>query len=1385
MAEESVEGFQLSEQQKYLWLQQGDGACFLSQCALRLEGELDTQALRKALRMVVARHEILRTSFHSLLGMDVPVQVIAEEATLPDLAETDLGGCDPARIDTEIERLFDEARRIHFDFKSTPLLRCDLLKLSRDSHILLVSQPALCADSASLIQLVFDLSRCYASCMDGDKALSEAVQYVDFSEWQHELLNSEDGEAQKDYWRKQSVAARSAPPIVLPFEKSSGREVETPEAAHFAPRALSFVVGAAGKIESVARRYEATAEAVLLTCWQTLLWRLTGEPEIVLGQMYDGRRIRHLRECLGLFAQYLPLRNRLDSKFLFSDILRRNQEATNSNYKHQEYYSSDRRAGSGEDGLPLPFKFDFIEWPAAQMAGGVRFSPNKIYSCLDRYKLRLSAFRRDEDFNFELHYDERFFSPEAVGCLAGQFQALLESAVENPDSPVGDLEVLGDNERRRLLVDWNDTGADYRRDVCLHELFEEQVERTPDAPAVIFRDDQLSFRELNVRANQLAHYLRGQGVAPEVTVALCMGRCVEMLVGILGILKAGGAYVPLDVGQPRQRLAFMLTDARAPLALTRQEWSASLPESGAQVVLLDACRQLLARESEDNLVASASPENLAYVIYTSGSTGLPKGVMIRHRAAVNLAGGLLAAIYANHSAPLRVSVNATLAFDASVKQLVQLLGGHTLVIVPEEVRPSGDALLAHIAEQRVDVFDCTPSQLKLMLASESWRSQESAPSLMLVGGEAIDRETWRLVGAQKKVDFYNVYGPTECTVDATVARVKNASASPTIGRPIANTRIYLFDGGQRLVPTGATGEIYVGGDGLARGYLHRPDQTAEKFIPDPFSAEPGARLYRTGDLARYMPDGQLEFLGRADHQVKVRGMRIELGEIEAALKKQKAVREAVILAREDVPGDVRLVAYVVIERRRLPEIDGRARYKLPNEMAIVHQNKNETDYLYQEIFENQVYVQNGVELPDGACIFDVGANIGLFTLFVTAHCRRPRIYAFEPIFPIFETLRLNAELYGENVKLFPFGLSDAAKTASFTFYPQYSMMSGQSEYAHAGGDVEVVKKYLRHQQEEGTSGADVLLEHADELLADRFTGQVYQAQLKTLSEVISAEGIGRIDLLKVDVQRAELDVLKGIGDADWDKIRQVVMEVHDAVGEASEGRIRQISTLLERRGFAVIAEQDEALRGTDRYNLYASREAEKMRAAAQHRRMSDAPTLEALSVPASVISADDLLTALKDELPEYMLPSAFVLLDKMPLTRNGKINREALPPPNFSRPGVGTGYVAPQNQLERTIAEIWQEALRIEKVGMHDSFFELGGHSLLMAQVHNRLVAALGREISMVEMFQHPTISALAKHLSQERQEPRSLRGAQQRAARQKDALERQRRIGKTVKPLV
>jgi amino acid adenylation domain-containing protein/FkbM family methyltransferase len=1378
MQEEVVEGFQLSPQQRHAWLAARDGGdAYRSRCLIGLEGELNKEELRAALGSVVGRHEILRTYFYSLPGMDAPIQVILDDAPL-DCAEVDLSGETKEAQEAELARALASAGGGATASGAKAPGQFTLFTLAPGEHVLLVALPALCADSSTLKGLVAEVGRAYEARLKGESLDDEPVNYVDYSEWQNELLKAPGGEAEREHWRK----LLSAPALAsLPLER------KPPAAAGFAPAAFDFAVedDIVDGLERFARGRAASASAVLLACWQTLLRRLTGLPEIVVGNLADGRRISHLRGTFGPLARYLPLRVDFEEVSRFEDVVALVEESAATNYAQQEYFSPapDASAAAGGGGTSLPFKFDFEEWPEDAHAGGVRVSLSALDGCIDRFKLRLSLHRRGRKLSGRLYYDPALYASEDAERHCDQFRTLLESALRAPDAPVGGLNILSEGERRRMLRTWNETKAERPRGVCLHELFEAQAARTPAAPAVIFREERLSFGELNRRANQLAHHLRALGVGPESRVGLCLERSVEMIVGLLGVLKAGGAYVPLDPSYPAERIAFMLGDAGAAVLLSRQKFADALPESGARMVLLDADREAVSRESEANPAAGARPENLAYVIYTSGSTGEPKGVMVEHGSVVNLLTALSAAVYAGQDSPLRVSVNAPLAFDASVKQVIQLLKGHALVVVPEEARLDAEALSGYADAHALDVLDCTPSQLKLLLAARSSGSVARLPKVILVGGEALDAATWGLLAGCAETTAYNVYGPTECTVDATACLVEARAARPSIGRPVANTQTYVLDKNLRPVPVGVAGELHVGGEGVARGYLGRPALTADRFIPNPFADEAGARLYRTGDAARYLPDGTIEFLGRLDRQIKLRGYRIEPGEVECALDELPQVRASVVLAREDEPGDVRLVAYVVPHRRHLAEIEGRPRFTLPNGMAIAHQNKNETDYLYEEIFEKQMYTRHGVSLPPGACVFDVGANIGIFTLFVKQHCPEARVYAFEPIKPIFETLSINADLYGPDVRLFPFGLSRESRTDTFTYYPQYSMMSGLSAYARADGDVEVVKKYMRNQQErDGGDGgaAAVFLEHADELLAGRFVGEAHQSQLKTLSDVIREERVERIDLLKVDVQRAELDVLLGIEEGDWGKVRQVVMEVHDGVGEESEGRVAEIVALLESHGFDAVAEQEDELAGTDRFNLYATRRGEESRAAAPAPPEARQPPPAAR---ASILTPGDLREALKARVPEHMLPGAFVILDELPLTRNGKVDRSALPAPEKARREIGHDYVAPKTRVERVIAAVWQQALRLDRVGAHENFFELGGHSLLMVQVHGKLREALGREISMVEMFQHPTVSALARHLTREQDETRPFRQAEDRAQRQKEARSRRNKKGARTAP--
>jgi amino acid adenylation domain-containing protein len=622
--------------------------------------------------------------------------------------------------------------------------------------------------------------------------------------------------------------------------------------------------------------------------------------------------------------------------------------------------------------------------------------------------------------------------------------------VGDASAGVDALPLLPAAERRQLLRAFNATEAPYPQDACIHELFEQQVAATPDAVAVVYENESLTYAELNVRANRLAHALIGLGVQPDDRVAICVERSLDMVIGLLGILKAGGAYVPLDPAQPDERLAWMLEDCAPVALLTQGAVSARLPFTGHTLTLdAETTRAFVATQSAHTPASSTRGLNaahLAYVIYTSGSTGRPKGVMIEHRSVLNLWKALERLQFVETGAGARIGLNASISFDASVQSLLQLLSGHCVVVLPQSVRADAEAFLRYAQSQSLDAFDCTPAQLALLL--QAGLADEAAtykPKAVLVGGESIGVPLWNSLKASRSTRFFNVYGPTECTVDATACAIDEEGDTPVIGRPLSNTTAYILDPSGQPVPVGVAGELHIGGAGVARGYLNRPELTADRFLRDPFSENPEARMYKTGDLGRWLPDGSIEYLGRNDFQVKIRGFRIELGEIEAKLVQCDGVREAVVVAREDGPGDKRLVAYLVAQ--------------------------------------------------------------------------------------------------------------------------------------------------------EGT-----------------------------------------------------------------------------------------------------------------------------------------------------VLSVTDLREALSRHLPEYMFPSAFVPLESLPLTSNGKLDRKALPAPDALLL-ASREYEAPQGELEETLAVLWQNLLRAPRVGRHDNFFELGGHSLLVVQFIHRLQATTPYHVTVRDLFQHPSLSALAAHI--------------------------------------
>jgi amino acid adenylation domain-containing protein len=927
-----IEGFRLSPQQRHLWSSQqaGRGSFYRAQCAVQIDGPLDIKLLEMAVRSVFARHEILRTTCCWSAEANIPVQVITDGGTL-SIGTHDLSGHEAREQAAGLESLWQAGCELPFDSDHGPPAHISLATLSADKHFLFVTLPALCADLATLAIVVRELSRSYSLCQRGETLAAPALQYAEVAEWKNELLESAGTSAGQEYWGKHHIASVSG--LSLP---SVYRLSTTPG---FVPRYQSFELGSdlSAAVKATVLNGGTSTSGFLLACWQTLLWRLSGQAHFSIGMACDGRTYDELRETPGLLMQSVPLQCRLEQQLGFRELLAQVDRSARETLEWQEYFAWEPFAGAnGEPAGFFPVIFEFDDQPLRSSAGDVTFSIQRRRVCTERFTLKLSCVQTADLLNMEFQYDSSAVRADDLERLVGQFRTLLEGVTSAPEASISELEILGEVERRRVLVEFNQTEADYPKGECIHQLFEKQVERTPNNLAIAFGDQRLTYAELNARANQVAHHLQTFGVGPEVPVAICMERCLEMVVGLFGILKADGAYVPLDPAYPGERLAFMLQDTRAPVLLTqKQVMEDRMAAPGVPVVCLDSDWEAIARESEENPASTATGKNAAYVIYTSGSTGQPKGVIVEHAGLVNAVHWLTETL--ELSASDRCVLKTPITFDAAGRELFPtLMAGGKLVIAQPDGHRDSRYLAETIRNENISILHCVPSFLGVLIQEPALQDAASLRALMC-GGEALSSEVVMRFHQRSKAKLYNVYGPTETIIDSAywLCEADGVGSTVPIGRPIPNAQMYIVDDRLHPVPIGVTGNLHIGGVGLARGYLNRPDLTAEKFSPNPFSAEAGARLYRTGDLARYLSDGNIEYLGRSDYQVKVRGFRIELGEIEAAVRQHPAVREAVVLAQEDAAGDKRLVAYVVAERERRPtgnELSSFLKEKLPEHM---------------------------------------------------------------------------------------------------------------------------------------------------------------------------------------------------------------------------------------------------------------------------------------------------------------------------------------------------------------------------------------------------------------------------------------------------------------------
>ena len=1265
-------------------------------------------------------------------------------------------------------------------------------------------------------------------------------------------------------------------------------------------RSLMLPNSLAESLKALSRQEEVTLFMTVLAAFQVLLHRYTAQDDMVIGSSIVGRDQVETDGVTGYFKNTMVLRTDLSGNPSFRELLGQVREVVLGAYAHQELpfnqLVEELRPARDPNHNPLfqvMFTFQNASMPAQAFPD---LTPDESANSLEgnrgttKSDLNLVMVETAQGLNGSFEYNADLFEDATIIRMAGHFQILLEGIVRNPEQCLSTMPLLTEAERHQLVVEWNDTRVDFPRDACLHQLFEAQVERTPDAVAAIFGDQQLTYRELNGRANQLAHYLRALGVESEARVGICVERSVEMVVGILGILKAGGAYVPVEPSYPKERLAFMLEDTRVPVLLTQRRLLEVLPEVEAQIIYLDTEWETIARESEENPASGTSADNLAYVIYTSGSTGKPKGITLRHSGVVNNLVDL------NRSFTVgpedRVLAISSLSFDMCVYEVLGTLAAGGAIVMPE---PPAAKDPAHWAElmirHRVTVWNSAPPLLEMLVDYVEARPDVRPRFLRvaILGGDWVPVTLPdRLKALAEGVRIIVLGGATEASIHSIVYPVEETDPtwrSIPYGRPMANQRAYILDAYLQPVPVGVPGELHLGGIGLARGYFDRPDLTANKFIPNPFSQEPGDRLYKTGDLARYMPDGNIELLGRMDHQVKIRGHRIELGEIATVLREHLEVQDAVVLAREDEPGDPsaefiltkeglragkRLVAYVVPTTNDLDSVEG------PEGMDRHAEQISRWQAIYDETYSqpsppldptlnfagwNSSYT--GLPFPEEEMremvdrtvqrilslrpnrVLEIGCGTGLVLFRIAPHCIQydgtdisqvvlrtlqqqltmpshklpqvtlaqrgadnfegveaeaydtvilnsvtqhfPRIdYLMRVLEDAVNAVQAGGSIFVGDVRSMPLleafhvslELHRTPPSLPMTQFKQriQRRMRQEKELAIDPAFFTALKQHLpkishvairlkrgRHHSEFNKFHYDVILHvgsenhpTADALWLDwqkqkLTTSAVRQRLAETEPETL---GITRVPNARLVAEVTTLKLLaSGEGPETVEVLRQALLESPQEAWRDPEdfwaiGDDLPYSVDISWSGSDEIGCYDILFR---RRNAPGVEGATGAAPSFPGEKVHSKPWSRYANNPLPGEDARQLMprlrSLLQERLPEYMVPQAFVFLDALPLSPNGKIDRRALPAPDHVRPELAADFMVPRTPLEEVLAGIWSEVLGLERVGIHDNIFELGGHSLTATQVVSRVNEAFPIGIPLRTLFEEPTVARFARSI--------------------------------------
>jgi amino acid adenylation domain-containing protein len=1504
--ETNINEYPLSFAQQRLWffdqLEPGNPFYNIS-AAVRLNGgAIDIATLEQSLNAIVQRHTALRTSFIDKDGK--PLQVISSELTFP-LSVVDLRDLSKTEQAATVQQLIAQEARQPFDLSKGALLRCKLLQLHQTEQILLLTIHHIAADGWSMGVLLQELTTFYDAFSQGERSLLPElpIQYTDYAVWQRQWLQTEVLHERLAYWKQH--LSHPLPVLELPTD------YPRPPVQTFKGAKQTFELSKSltEELKALSRRENVTLFMTLLAAFQLLLYRYTGQQDILVGSPVANRDRKELDALIGCFVNTVVLRTDLSGNPTFQELLARVRKVALEAYTYQEL-PFDRlveelqieRDLSRNPLIQVWFALHNTPMPPMEMSGLTltRLSVDNQTAQLD---LSLDMEERSQGLVGWIEYSTDLFAPETIERAIAHFKTLLQSIVARPTDKLSDITILTEAEQQ-LLVDWNHRDRYPLQPRCLHHLFEERVKQTPDFPAVVWESKQITYQQLDRKANQLAHYLQKLGVKPDVLVGVCLKRSPEMLVAILAILKAGGAYVPLDPTYPQERLAYILEDTGVTVVLTQkglfyltQRRRDAERVKSAKIVCIDSDWDAIANESSLTPVSSVVPSNLAYILYTSGSTGTSKGVCCHHVGVVNLLEDC------KRRQPLavgtRCSLWTSLNFDVSVYEIFStFLAGGTLYIVPETVRSDGKQFVEWLNVHQIQSAYVPPFQIKTLSEWLEQNPKKLALQRLLVGVEPIPEQLLVAIAQNiPNLQIINGYGPTEATICSTLyslAANKSEDRKTPIGRPVQNTDIYLLDSHLQPVPVGIPGEVYLGGVGLARGYFNRPDLTAEAFIPHLFSDRAGERLYHTGDRARYLPDGNLEFLGRSDFQVKIRGFRVELGEIEAILRRHPLIRDAVVIAREDEEGDKRIVAYVVQEQTSdVPSLTEEVRYV--SQLQTVYDQFYSWEFSQSDPSINlRVWKSSYTEqpLPEAEIlecvnntvsrilalhpqrVLEIGCGTGLLLSRIAPQChyycgidisevalnylqqqlstRQPDLSSKVQLLQgmAHDLNKVTAQeidtiILNEIVQNFPSidYLVNVLEQAVKVIKPNGCIFIGGVrslpllEMFHAS--VQLYRAPDNLDREQLQQRIQEHLEADNELVIDPAFFTALKQHLPEIDRVqIQLKG-GRdrneLTRFKYDVilhVNSKIQTLEHPSWLDWHQEKLTVSSVRQLLVDAkpeviglrgvpnarlakeirllqwleSCDRVEKVEefrktlqnepetginpetfwTLGDELSYSVeISWSDSGADGS--YDVMLSREAQnpfsiqnpksKIQNPINLRPWHEYSNKRSPQETQTIIP--QLRSFLQEKLPEYAIPAAFVMLERLPVLPNGKVDRRSLPPPMSSRAELGIAYTAPQTQIEQTLASVWQAVLQVDKVGIHDNFFDLGGNSLLIVETHNKLQAILGKELSVVELFQYPTIAALSKHLSDTKPQQATDEPIQNRVQKRKQALTQRKQLMK------